>query len=156
MGKQPHPLETSIQSHLDAMNIVVLDGGSLQYSRIVVAGHSDEARHFLLAPFVHTFITPFLASTFVRSSAPCRPVHVNQIDLVGLQSLQATVRVRIAASPSRGSIFRRQKEFFAPSFSDLSEPCLTLPITISIGSVQITDAGMECVIEHIHTASSVP
>ena len=117
------------------------------YGAVGVAGHADEARHFLLARVEQRLQSAVGRFDFLQIICLAQAVNVQQIDLIHLETLQAALQAAHEVVVGAVRNFRGQPNFLAARGHDLADARLALAIAVSISRVQIGDAQIDGAVE---------
>ena len=135
-----------IERHLHAVEVVALDGGGHDFA-VGVAGHAGKPRHFLFASFHQAFERAVGGLDFREVVGLAEAVDVDEIDVIGLQALEAGFEAAQKCVARAVGNFRGEPDIFAARRHDAADAGFALAVSVGIGGVEIGDAEIDGAIE---------
>src|SRR5215831_8858143 len=100
-----------------------------------MTGHASEARHLLLPRFHQAFQSTIFGFNLLEIFCLSEAVNMQQIDMIGLQALQAALEPAQEFIPGSIRNLGSEPDILAPSGHDFSDASFTLPITVRVRRV---------------------
>src|SRR5215469_3714182 len=112
-----------------------------------MAGHADKPGQLLFTSLEQTLHRAAGSLDFCEVVALAKAMDVYEVDLVGLQSLQAVFQALKEGVASSVGNLGGQPDLFAPRSHDLAHTRLALSVAVGVGGIQIGDAQVNGVVE---------
>src|SRR5215469_2058574 len=144
-GLKP-PVARSVEGHLHAIEIVVLDRAR-HYLAIGMAGHADEPGQLLFAGLKQTLHRAAGTLDLCEVLALAKAMDVHEVDLVDFESFQAVFEAAKESVTSAVGNLGGQPDLFAPLGHDLAHTRLAFPVAVRVSGVEVGDAQVKGVVQ---------